>query len=363
MAGPRGRLVNYSDRTQAVELIKVALKSGASQKKACELLGISNRTYQRWQRPESKIDGRHNALRKVRNKLSDAERQQVIRLANSDEFANLPPCQIVPRLADKGLYIASESSFYRILREKNQLTHRQRSRSKSRRRPRELVAKRPNQVWSWDISYLATTVYGAFYYLYLVVDVFSRKIVGWGVHEKESSQYAALLIEESCHDEGISKKQLTLHSDNGAPMKGSTLLAKLRQLGVSTSFSRPAVSNDNPFSESLFKTLKYCHFYPEKPFDSINEARQWVLLFVKWYNTEHYHSTLKFITPEQRHQNISETVMKRRKSVYQQARQRHPERWSREIRNWDLPGEVILNPIRSSNRHENIQKKRFVKAA
>lgn len=305
---------------------------------------ITQRTYQRWSRPNGCIDKRFDALHSPANKLTFTERQNILNIINTNEYANLPPCQIVPRLADKGIYLASESTFYRILREEKQLQHRQHSRTKSHHKPRELVAIAPNQVWSWDITYLPTTVSGLFYYLYLVMDVFSRKIVGWSIHENESSEYASFLVRDICMNEGVNRDQITLHSDNGAPMKGATLLATLQQLGVSTSFSRPSVSNDNPYSEALFKTLKYCYFYPNKPFESITAARFWVEHFTQWYNTEHYHSALKFITPEQRHKGDSSFIVAQRQLVYTNAKKHHPERWSGNIRNWELPIEVILNP-------------------
>jgi putative transposase len=336
--------VPFQDRVQALQLIETACRQGARLQPACRLLGISIRTYQRWRRPKTRRDRRCEAVCRPQNKLNEAERQQLLAVANSDPYADLPPCQIVPRLADEGVYLASESSFYRVLREARQLMHRQKVKPKLHCKPKELIARHPNQLWSWDISYLATEVFGLFYYLYLIVDIFSRYIVGWSIHERESSDYAALLVEEICEDQGINRNQVTLHSDNGSPMKGSTLQAKLQQLGVITSFSRPGVSNDNPFSESLFKTVKYCHFYPERPFGSIEAARQWMVRFVRWYNTEHYHSELQFTTPEQRHKGLSPSIVEARKQVYQQAKARHPERWKGPIRNWDLPEEVVLNP-------------------
>lgn len=196
-----------------------------------------------------------------------------------------------------------------------------------------------------------------------MLDIFSRKIVGWSVHDQENSYYASQLVQEICQNEEIERHQVTLHSDNGAPMKGSTLLATLQTLGVSTSFSRPSVSNDNPYSESAFKTLKYCYFYPDKPFASLQEARQWVERFVRWYNTEHHHSALKFITPEQRHNGQSDEILARRKQVYRQAQQRHPERWSGEIRNWDLPNQVILNPSNASRQNKNNKQEKLFMAA
>ena len=354
MGGRRGRLIIMTDRQQAVLLIDEAYTAGARQHKACEVLDITQRTYQRWSHPDGCVDKRLEAIHVPANKLTFVEIQSILDIVNTNEYAHLPPCQIVPRLADKGLYLASESTFYRILRDAKQLQHRQRSRVKSHRKPRELIAIAPNQVWSWDITYLPTTVTGLFYYLYLVMDVFSRKIVGWSIHENESSEYASFLVKDICMNEDINKDQVTLHSDNGAPMKGATLLATLQQLGVSTSFSRPSVSNDNPYSESLFKTLKYCYFYPDEPFESIIAARSWVEHFTQWYNTEHYHSALKFMTPEQRHKGDSGFIVAQRQLVYAGAKERHPERWSGDIRNWELPIEVVLNPTNNHRLSKHI---------
>lgn len=320
------------------------MKFGARQEKACELLGITLRTLQRWRKPLGVEDQRQYSYHMPINKLSTEERNRVIEISASCDYCNLPPCQIVPRLADIGQYVASESTFYRVLREEKMLKHRYRSRPRKHHKPKELVATGPNQVWSWDVTYLATTVSGLFYYLYLVMDVFSRKIVGWTVQLVESSEHASWLMRDICNAENINKDQVILHSDNGPIMKGATLLVTLKKLGVATSFSRPSVSNDNPYSESLFKTLKYCHFYPGKPFDSLQEARNWIEQFVQWYNVDHYHSSLKFITPEQRHKGKANEISYLRTIVYETAQKKYPERWSRNIRNWHLPQRVILNP-------------------
>ena len=176
------------------------------------------------------------------------------------------------------------------------------------------------------------------------MDIYSRKIVGWQVYENESSAQAADLMTDICQREGIKPNQVTLHSDNGSPMKGATMLATLQQLGVIPSFSRPSVSNDNPYSESLFRTLKYRPEYPEQPFPTLEAARDWVHFFVDWYNKEHLHSAIRYITPEQRHTGQDEEILERRKEVYQQAKLANPNRWSNEIRNWDVIKEVHLNP-------------------
>jgi transposase InsO family protein len=251
----------------------------------------------------------------------------------------------VPILAERGEYIASESSFYRILRAAKQLTHRHSSCQKNpRSKPKALVATAPNQLYSWDITYLATQVKGQFFYLYLFMDIFSRKIVGWQVYHEESSRNAADLVLDICLREQIQRDQLVLHSDNGSPMKGATMLATLQKLGVVTSLSRPAVSNDNPYSESLFKTLKYCPKYPSQPFEDIAAAREWVAGFVDWYNDEHRHSSIQFATPAQRHRGEDKAILAQRQAVYEAARAKNPARWSKNIRNWQWQAEVYLNP-------------------
>lgn len=263
-------------------------------------------------------------------------------------------------LADKGKYIASESSFYRVLREVDQVNRRGRAETpKTTSKPKGYKADGPNQVYSWDITYLASALKWSFYYLYLIEDIFSRKIAGWEVHEKESAAHASLLIRKTCLAEGVQQDQLVLHSDNGSPMKGATMLATLQKLGVVPSFSRPSVSDDNPYSESLFRTIKYNPSYPNKPFDSIEKAREWVHEFVQWYNNEHRHSGIRFVTPNQRHNGEDKEILEKRKAVYQTAKESNPERWSGEIRNWNPVTEVWLNPPKEARAEEQ----RLLKAA
>lgn len=324
--------------------------AGAAKRNACELLGVSMRTIERWEKSNGLIDKRKQAIHLPANKLSEEERSMVLTIANSKTYQNLPPCKIVPMLADEGRYIASESSFYRVLRAENQLTHRQSNRPTKHHKPDAYEATGPNQVWSWDISYLPTQVRGLYFYLYMIVDIFSRKIVGWNVHEVESSEHAARLIKQACLDEKISRDQIVLHSDNGASMKGVTMLAMLQVLGVLPSFSRPSVSDDNPYSESLFKTLKYHPTFPRwEKFSDINAARIWCEKFAAWYNETHLHSALKFTTPLQRHNGEDATIRHKRNLVYQMAKKQNPERWSGNSRNWSLPEIVTLNPNKKTN--------------
>lgn len=340
----RGQLTTAEDRKDIIAMINEACVS-AKQADVCEIIGISTKTFQRWVQSENTHDKRVDTKNSPPNKLSEIEIQQVINTVNEPEYRDLPPGQIVPKLADKGVYIASESTFYRILKAQKQLAHRNKSKPSTKRyKPRALVATKPNQIYTWDITYLPSSIKGVYYYLYLVMDVYSRKIVGWQVHHQELSVLAADLMTDICKREGVKRDQVTLHSDNGSPMKGATMLATLQDLGVIPSFSRPLVSNDNPYSESLFRTLKYRPEYPEKAFESIESSRQWVNKFSKWYNENHLHSSIKFVTPNERHKGEDVRILKKREEIYAQAKGKKPERWSKEIRNWDHIESVFLNP-------------------
>jgi len=335
-------------------LIDDAVTQGSRLNPAAQVLGLTVRTLQRWRHQSGGEDRRHGPLNAPANKLSLDEQQQVLSVANSPLYRGLSPKQIVPRLADLGRYIASESTFYRILRATNQLTHRQRSRPATHRRPREKTATGPCQVWSWDITYLRSTIRGQFFYLYLILDVWSRKIIAATVFSKESGQNSALLFVEAFHQHGVNPNSLTLHSDNGSPMKGSTMLATLQRLGVVPSFSRPGVSNDNPYSESLFRTMKYRPEYPSRPFETEQNAQKWVNTFVHWYNTEHLHSEIRFVTPDDRHYGQDIAKLNTRKDVYEQARNKNPERWANQIRNWSPIEIVRLNPERKRPSEEDL---------
>ena len=276
--------------------------------------------------------------------MSERERERILDTLTSPEFRDLPPGQVVPRLADEGIYLASESSMYRILRTAKLQRHRNAARPAAKREPRTHSATAPNRVWSWDITYLTSTVRGRFFYLYLCLDIFSRKIVGWTVETSEEAAHAEPMLTLAFKSEQADPTKLALHSDNGAPMKASTLLATLRGLGVMPSFSRPHVSDDNPFSEALFRTLKYRPGYPRKPFDTVEEARAWVVQFVAWYNHEHLHSGIRFIAPAARHAGHDVALLEGRRAVYAKARERTPRRWTRHLRNWTPAGAVFLNP-------------------
>lgn len=289
-------------------------------------------------------------MRAPANKFTDAERARIVEVANSPEYRNQPPSQIVPNLADKGQYIGSESTIYRVLHAQAMMQHRSASRPRTHHKPDELIATKPNQLWSWDITYLQSNIRGNYFYLYLFLDVFSRKIVGFNVFDQQCAEYAASVVTSAYAAEGLREGDITLHADNGGPMKGSTMLATLQLLGVVPSFSRPSVSDDNPFSESLFKTLKYCPQYPSKPFASQEEALMWVKEFVHWYNNIHQHSGIHFVTPNARHQGLDKKILASRKLVYECAREKNPNRWSRQVRDCLHVKAVYLNAKRANKK-------------
>lgn len=338
-------------RNFILDMVDEARLAGARQQQACDAIGMQVRTLQRWRREPAVGDRRAQRVQQPANKLGDLERQRILALANSAQFGHLPPSQIVPRLADQGRYLASESSFYRILNAANQVKHRNATRpTVESSKPRAVQATGPNQLYSWDITYLPTTVRGVYFYLYLFMDIYSRKIVGWQVYDEESTVLGAEVVLDICAREKIQPGQVVLHSDNGSPMKGATMLATLQRLGVVPSFSRPAVSNDNPYSESLFKTLKYRPGYPGKTFEELVDARRWVTQFAHWYNNEHRHSAIRFVTPAERHAGKDDELLRRRKAVYEAAKARHPERWSGKTRNWEPVRVVNLNPAKTADR-------------
>lgn len=272
----------------------------------------------------------------------------MVTVLTSSRYAGLSPKQLVPQLADEGLYLASESTMYRVQRRHGL----RRSKSST---PRTHVtrattvhhATRANQVWSWDITWLPTTVRGVYLYLYLVMDVWSRRIVGWRVAERESADVAAEFITQACTDGDVIPRGLVLHSDNGTPMRGSTMTSTLQWLGVVPSFSRPHVSDDNPYSEALFRTLKYTPAYPRLPFADLASATRWVARFVDWYNGTHRHSAIRYVTPDERHYGREDAVLASRRELYERARRANPERWSGSTRDWSPVELVVLNPERT----------------
>lgn len=326
--------------------IREAVAAGARLPRACKVAGIGERTYRRWEKPGGDTDGRKEgaAKRVPKAKLTPEERREILEVCNSPEYRNCTPAQIVADLADtRETYLCCESTMYAILREDGQVKRRDGSRPPSPR-PRPLVATGPNQVWTWDITIVQ--VDGKAVPLYKIIDIYSRKIVGWALHEVERSVLAAELVASACRREGVGKGQLTLHSDNGAAMRGAALVATCELLDIAVSYSRPSVCDDNPFIESLFRTLKQSPFCPRHSRD-IAHAREWVAEFVEHYNTVRRHKGIRMVTPHQRHSGEDAAILAHRKRVYERAKKARPERWfCGKIRKLDPDLRVVLNPGR-----------------
>jgi transposase InsO family protein len=346
-------MILVEDRQMIAARISEARRKGARLKAACELAGIDVRTLQRWKREGLEHgDRRPHALRPApAHALSAEERACIVRIANEPRFAELPPARIVPMLADEGTYVASESSFSRVLRAHGQTRHRGRAKTPQRRRPPSThVATAPRQLWCWDVTFLASQVVGRWFYLYLILDVYSRKIVGFEVHETDSSDHAVDLLRRTALAEGVHSlpNKPILHGDNGATVKATTVLAMINWLGLKASHSRPRVSDDNSFVEALFRTAKYRPQYPAKGFINLEDARCWASRFVSWYNHEHRHSGIRFVSPAERHAGHDVEILARRHALYVHARAANPRRWARHTRDWQPIAAVTLNPERES---------------
>jgi len=347
-------MIGLEDRRSLAREIEIAHRAGARLRAACEVAGIDVRTLQRWRAVDGleRGDRRPCAVRPTpAHALSAEERQELLRVANEPRFADLPPARIVPTLADEGVYLASESSFHRVLRAAGQSRHRGRAQAPRRRRPPTThVATAPRELWCWDMSYLPAEVLGHWFYLYLILDVFSRKIVGFEVHDTDDSLYAAQLLKRTALAEGVHAMldKPVLHGDNGATLKATTVLAMLQWLGIRPSYSRPRVSDDNPYVESVFRTAKYRPEFPTRGFADLEAARAWAERFVRWYNHDHRHSGIRYVSPAQRHEGTDRSILARRHALYLEARAQSPRRWSRQTRNWSPIEVVTLNPERDS---------------
>lgn len=341
MGGQRGRLIPEEDRKLAVELIEEAAASGARLFRACEVQEISTRTYQRWKTGHVH-DRRKGAQKGIPKKLTEEEREEIQAISCSEEFKDANPYEIFITLLERGKYIASISSFYRVLKDANLLHHRSNRRPGTKHSaPEEAVATGPNQVWTWDITWLPTFVKGIFLYGYKIIDIWDKTIIGWEVHDTESEEHADALFQRSLAEQGFPK--VHIHSDNGNPMKGLSLLATLYDLGCKNSFSRPRVSNDNPFIESFFNTLKTSVKYPGR-FQNISEARKWMADFIDWYNVSHRHSGIQFFTPKQMRTGEYKQMVSFRNKTMREAKKRNPLRWSRQVKQWESHHTVYLNP-------------------
>ena len=347
-------MIDLEDRRSLAHDIEAAHSAGARLRLACGIAGIDERTLQRWKAQAGLVegDGRPQAVRPVpSHALSPDERAQLLCVANEPRFASVPPARIVPMLADEGVYLASESSIARVLRAHGQSTHRGRAKAPRKVRPPTThIATGPRQVWCWDMTYLPAIVMGRWFYLYLILDLYSRKIVGWEVQSSDDSNHAIHLVKRTALAEGIATmlKKPVLHGDNGSTLKATTVVAMLDWLGVKPSYSRPRVSDDNAYSESLFRTAKYRPEFPAKGFADLDEARAWAAAFVRWYNHDHRHSGIRYVSPAQRHDGEDHAILAARHDLYLRARELNPARWSGKTRNWSPVGAVTLNPERDS---------------
>lgn len=344
-------MIRLEDRQILMRDVSQARDDGARLATACAMAGIDVRTLQRWQAAGlAHGDRRVDADRPVpSHALSAAERARIIEVANEPRFADTPPARIVPELADEGIYLASEASFHRVLRAHGQLNRRGRAQPpRQSGPPRTHVATRPGEVWCWDVTFLPAQVHGRWFYLYLILDLYSRKIIGFEVHDTDSAEHAAHLAKRTALAEGIhaTPTRPVLHGDNGVTLKATTVLAMLYWLGIAPSYSRPRVSDDNAFVEAVFRTAKYRPTFPPKGFAGLDAARQWAMRFVHWYNHEHRHSGIRYVTPAERHDGRDRQLLAARHALYQQARQQNPRRWGGQTRDWTPLTIVTLNPER-----------------
>jgi len=309
---------------------------------ACQALTVSRATFYRRQLPPT--PARPLTGRRSGRALTAAERAETLSVLHSEEFIDRAPATVHATLLDQGRYLCSPRTMYRLLAEQGETRERRQQLIHPHYQRPELLATAPNQLWSWDITKLKSIVKWTYFYLYVVLDIFSRYVVGWMVAARESAELAKQLLLESCLKQGISLDQLTIHSDRGPAMTSKPVALLLADLGVTRSLSRPHVSNDNPFSESQFKTLKYCPEFPDR-FGSLLHARSFSDSFFTWYNQEHRHSGIAMLTPEMVHYGRAEAVIAARRLVLEEAYRQHPERFVRQPPEpLSLPAAVWINP-------------------
>jgi putative transposase len=287
-------------------------------------------------------------------RLSEAERQQVLNVLHSDRFADKSPAQVYAILLDEGIYYCSIRTMYRILEAHGEVRERRNQLRHPNYKKPELLAVAPNEVWSWDITKLRGPVKWTYYYLYVILDIFSRYVVGWMVAHRESAELARRLISESCRKQGIEPDQLTIHADRGSSMRSKSVALLLSDLGITKTHSRPYVSNDNPYSEAQFKTLKYQPEFPDR-FGSIQDSRAFCQPFFIYYNTEHRHSGIGLMTPEAVHYGWAKEINAARQDTLLSAYAMHPERFVRKAPKPPLlPNEAWINPPPAKAVHEEV---------
>lgn len=328
---------------------------------ACLQLGVPRSSYYRSKRPRPRRQEQPKRLAKKSGRaLNQAERAYVRDLLNSDRFCDASPRQVYARLLDEGRYVCHWRTMYRILAEHDEVRERRNQLRHPRYKKPELLARGPNELWSWDITKLRGPAKWTYFYLYVILDVYSRYVVGWMIAPAEQATLARELIETTCERQGIERDGLVIHSDRGPSMTSKTVAQLLADLGVEKSHSRPHVSNDNPYSEAQFKTMKYRPDYPDR-FGSIEDARQWAREFFQWYNEEHYHSGLGLLTPEMVHYGAAERVRAQRQQVLDRAYAQHPERFVRSRpMPPELPAAVWINAPKPENEKQQTHERTVV---
>lgn len=312
----------------------------------CQSLGLSRASYYRAKNPPCKSPPGERPI--PTRSLSEHERQHVLDELRSERFVDMAPAEVHATLLDEGFYYCSIRTMYRILDAYKEVKERRRQTQHPKYVKPQLIANSPNQVWSWDITKLLGPVKWTYFYLYVVLDIYSRYVVGWMLAERESAVLAERLLKETCQKQEIVENQLTLHADRGSSMRSKPVALMLSDLGVTKTHSRPHVSNDNPFSESQFKTMKYRPEFP-KHFGSIQDARAFCQDFFLWYNNEHRHSGIGLLTPQMVHYGHAEQVLTFRQEILNKAYERHPERFvNQKPKPSELPETVWINPPEQS---------------
>jgi putative transposase len=319
-------------------------------KASCAALGLGRASYYRWRGlKKSRSAGKHPRA------LSVEERGEILSLLNEERFCDQAPAEVYASLLDEGKYLCSERTMYRVLAEHHQVRERRDQLHHPRYAAPELLASRPNEVWSWDITKLLGPSKWTYFYLYVILDIFSRYVVGWMVAYRESAELAKRLIQETLRRQGIEPGELTLHADRGSSMTSKPVALLLAELGVTKTHSRPHVSNDNPYSESQFKTMKYRPEFPDR-FGSFPDARGFLTEFFHWYDHEHHHSGLGYLTPYEVHYGLAEKRRLRRAAVLEQAYEKNPQRFVRGVpKPARLPSAAWINKPKEISRIESAE--------
>ena len=324
-------------------IAKTSYKNQISIDALCDALLIPRATYYRHERKRT-VAAVKNKRPQPKNSLRDEEKQQVLDLLHSERFADKTPYDAFNTMLDEGEYYCSPRTMYRLLAGQGENKDRRQQRCHRDAIKPELIASMPNEVWSWDITKLRTTQKWVYLYLYVIIDIFSRYVVGWMIADRECKELARRLIQESALKQGIQPNQLTIHSDNGPSMTSHTVAQLLDHLGITKTHNRPYVSDDNPFSESQFKTLKYCPEFPGK-FEGLKAGEIFSRKFFNWYNKEHYHSGIAWLTPESVHYGYAEQILDKRYYALMQAYLKNPIRFNNKPpKKKELPKAVYINP-------------------